>query len=40
MRDPEQAAVEKSSPILGVFLGLHRAGVIKIGDPVYVNCDE
>uniref|UniRef100_A0A1B6CDJ7 MOSC domain-containing protein n=2 Tax=Clastoptera arizonana TaxID=38151 RepID=A0A1B6CDJ7_9HEMI len=38
-KDPEAEKLEGQSPIMGIYLGLHRTGVIRMGDPVYVNCD-
>lgn len=28
--------LEKNAPIMGLYLGLHETGVIKVGDPVYI----
>jgi hypothetical protein len=35
--DPDQFKVEGSSPALGIFLGLHNAGIVRVGDSIYVG---
>lgn len=35
LTDPEEKKLEGISPVMGQYLGLHKAGDIKIGDPVY-----
>lgn len=35
-KDPQEKKLEGNSPVMGQYFGLHQAGEIKLGDPVYV----
>ena len=37
MQHPVGKELEGESPVMGLYAGLHKAGIVKIGDPVYIN---
>ena len=36
-KDPQRLLVDGNSPTLGIYCGLYKAGIAKIGDPVFVH---
>lgn len=36
VKEPELKKVEGNSPVMGLYLGCHRTGTVKLRDPVYV----